>query len=439
MCELFAGVGGFHVGLKAAGMRVLWANQWEPGAKVQHAFACYERHFPGTCVNADIGRVIDAHQRGDSIQDKSIPEHDVVVGGFPCQDYSVAKPLSQASGIKGNKGVLWWQIERWLVHFRPGYLILENVDRLLKSPSTQRGRDFAVMLTCLARLGYEVEWRVINAADYGFHQKRRRVFVVGRHQSVIPEPVGNPFDWMLSDGVLANAFPARLRQEARRAMAHSLGSAFQLDPSGSLDPYSVTRKFRRSSASTPFLNAGFMRDGQVWTRDVTAAYSGRTGSLGAVLQDASEVPSSYWIKHDALAKWKYLKGPKAEKRVHPKTGFEYFYSEGGIPFPDSVDDPARTILTGEGGTAPSRFKHIIRPDKRGRFRRLTPVELERLNGFDPDWTKGMPDGRRAFCMGNALVVGVVERIGKALATRARLDKRVMRRSEGRANKARAAV
>jgi DNA (cytosine-5)-methyltransferase 1 len=418
VCELFAGVGGFHVALARAGMRVVWANQWEPGTRTQHAFECYDRHFPGICVNEDIEKVIRGHQQGRPVGRPIPPEHDLLVGGFPCQDYSVAKPLSQADGIEGRKGVLWWQIQAWLYQFRPGYLFLENVDRLLKSPSTQRGRDFAVMLTCLAKLGYEIEWRVINAADFGFFQKRRRVFLVGRHSSLVRSQVANPIEWILHDGVLAEACPVRARREAAQLRLSELEQRFWLDREGRTDPFEVTRNFGKRSSRSPFLNAGYMRDGQVWALDVVADYSGPKARLKRLLQSDHEVPPEFWVKGAALAKWKYLKGPKAEKRIHPKSGYEYFYTEGGIPFPDRIDGPARTILTGEGGATPSRFKHIVDPKGDGRFRRLTPIELERLNGFDDSWTAGMPAGRRAFCMGNALVVGLVERIGRVLAARA---------------------
>lgn len=418
VCELFAGVGGFHLGLDRAGMKVVWGNQWEPGSRKQHAFDCYDRHFPGIGVNEDIGLVIDAHQKGTPLG-RAIPEHDVLVGGFPCQDYSVAKPLSMAEGIEGRKGVLWWQIERWLYTFRPAYLLLENVDRLLKSPSDQRGRDFAVMLSCLARLGYEVEWRVINAADYGFPQKRRRVFIYGRHLSLAggTSAPADPVQVLLRDGIFAEACPATMRRPNLLPMFPELADTFWLDREGRNDPYEVTRNFGKKLKRSPFLNAGYMREGQVWTMDLVTAYSGPRTRLKDLLQPERQVPAEFWVKGPAVARWKYLKGAKAEKRTDPKTGWEYLYTEGGIPFPDHIDGPARTILTGEGGNTPSRFKHIIEPKGDGRYRRLTPIELERLNGFEDDWTTGMPDGRRAFCMGNALVVGLVERIGRVMTSR----------------------
>ena len=167
--ELFAGVGGFRIGLEgppgsnnSSKYAVVWSNQWEPSTKKQHAAEVYVKrwglkqsednplHFIAdgeVFVNDDIAE-IDA---------KDIPDHDLLVGGFPCQDYSVAKTAKRAAGIEGKKGVLWWEIHRILTEKKPSYAMLENVDRLLKSPTSQRGRDFAVMLTSLNELGYIVE------------------------------------------------------------------------------------------------------------------------------------------------------------------------------------------------------------------------------------------------------------------------------------------
>jgi DNA (cytosine-5)-methyltransferase 1 len=321
-----------------------------------------------------------------------------------------------ADGIVGKKGVLWWQIERWVRHFKPTYLFLENVDRLLKSPTHQRGRDFAVMLSCLALLGYEVEWRVINAADYGFPQKRRRVFIVARHVSVVTEHV-EPLGWLLKTGILAKSCPVATRMPLQTNLVLDERICSRLHRGGlALDPGAVSRDFNLTQdGQSVFRNAGYMRDGDVWSFDVEPRFTGRRLRLRDVLEPEPDVPDEYRVKGPELAKWKYLKGPKRERRVHPRTGFEYLYTEGGIPFPDPVNEPARTILTGEGGRTPSRFKHLIAPTGGRRYRRLTPTELERLNGFPDGWTDtGMPSGRRAFCMGNALVVGIVRRIGKQI-------------------------
>jgi DNA (cytosine-5)-methyltransferase 1 len=408
--ELFAGVGGFHLALREAGWNVIWANQWEPSTKAQHAADCYRANFgPGSMVNEDINLVID-----------QIPEHDLLVGGFPCQDYSVAKTLSQAEGIEGKKGVLWWAIYQILQDRRPRYVFLENVDRLLKSPATQRGRDFAIMLACLSNLGYLVEWRVVNAAKYGFPQRRRRVFIVAEHVEERELDGFSPLPWLYERGVLARGLPVWPTDDMD---VHLEMPDLEIHE----HPARITERFGWGNKVTPFQEAGVMWRGSVWTRRVEPNYDGKLQTLGEQLLADDEVPELFFIPEAQIPQWEYLKGAKREPR-RAANGHEYFYSEGAIPFPDPLDQPSRTILTGEGGSTPSRFKHVIRTED-GRLRRLTPVELERLNGFDDDWTNtGMSDGRRAFMMGNALVVGLVAQVGEALARSAIEDDRALAKS-----------
>lgn len=397
--ELFAGVGGFRLGMEPHGFRTVWANQWEPSTRKQHAFDCYVARFgeSPSHVNEDLERVMDAAEAGRV----EIPDHDVLVGGFPCQDYSVARTLNQALGLEGRKGVLWWQIHRLVTMKRPPFLFLENVDRLLKSPAGQRGRDFAVMLVTLANLGYEVEWRVVNAADYGFPQKRRRVYIVARLAG--PEP--RDAQEVLHRGTLGRALPVVDTQLGQ------LFESFVIDG----DPAEVSESFGARRGESPFRNAGYMSHRRVWTVDLAPTWDGPRTTLGDILEPIEDVPEDYLVPDTQLGSWRYLKGAKREQRIHKGSGTPYEYVEGAIPFPDPVDGPSRTILTAEGGPTPSRFKHLVATGD-GRYRRLTPRELERLNGFPDDWTDtGMPEGRRAFMMGNALVVGIVERIAAELA------------------------
>jgi DNA (cytosine-5)-methyltransferase 1 len=407
VAELFAGVGGFRLGLERSGWKVIWSNQWEPSTKAQHASDCYVDHFGSDGhVCDDIAKVV----RDPSAQ---IPDFELLVGGFPCQDYSVAKPLSQAAGIEGKKGVLWWSIYDLLDLKRPPFVLLENVDRLLKSPASQRGRDFAIILSCLAQLGYCAEWRVVNAADYGFPQRRRRVFLFA-HRLDYCGFQWRPLDRMYESGVMARALRVsaaglkpRLLAEKERIPEHDI----PLSP----NPYDVSERFGIGNKVSPFKNAGVMIEGRVWTEQVTPVFTGRKHLLAEVVARTELVPEQYFVSPERLATWAYLKGAKSEPRVDKKTGHEYNYAEGGMAFPDPLNRPARTILTGEGGTSASRFKHIIEDPGTGRLRRLVPEELEELNGFPRGWTaSGMSDGRRAFMMGNALVVGVVERIGRAI-------------------------
>ena len=396
VAELFAGVGGFRLGLEKNGFKIIWSNQWEPLTKTQHASMVYEKRFgKENHSNVDIALV----------PTDDIPDHDLLCGGFPCQDYSVATTLNNSRGLIGRKGVLWWSIHRILNEKGnncPKYLFLENVDRLLKSPANQRGRDFAVMLQSLNELGYAIEWRVINAAEYGMPQRRRRIFFLGYHKSTDIYKKLTKMDinkWIFEAGVITNAFPISPKGELQN-----------FDLQGDL--VELTNKFNKNKKLSPFLNTGLMIDGKVSTIKTEPNYEGKEVMLRDIIQNGS-IDKTFFIKNEDKDKWEYLKGAKKEKRV-TKTGFEYNYSEGGMIYPDRLNKPSRTIITGEGGPSPSRFKHVIKT-KQG-LRRLTPIELERLNMFPDDHTKleGITDAKRAFFMGNALVVGIVEKIGNAL-------------------------
>ena len=397
VCELFAGVGGFRLGLERTNrFKVVWSNQWEPSTKMQHASLVYEARF---------GKENHCNANIETVKTEEIPDHDMLVGGFPCQDYSVATSLKNSKGLIGKKGVLWWSIHRILSEKKnkPNYLFLENVDRLLKSPSTQRGRDFAVMLRSLSDLGYAVEWRVINAAEYGMPQRRRRVFFLAYFKgSKIHQKMKNshPEDWMLRDGIFSEAFPV--------APTHQKAVVFDLEE----DLVDVSSNFNSEKGLSPFLNTGICVDGKVTTLTTSASYDGNRTTLSDILEQGN-IPSEYYIDEADLPKWDYLKGSKKEIRK-TKAGFEYHYSEGSMVFPDALDQPSRTIITGEGGKSPSRFKHVVQTSKG--LRRLLPVELERLNMFPDHHTQleGISDAKRAFFMGNALVVGIVEKIGASL-------------------------
>jgi len=398
--ELFAGVGGFRIGLEKSNFEVVWSNQWEPSTKFQHASEIYIERFGQKGHNSEDIELVPT---------KEIPNHDVLVGGFPCQDYSVASTLKNSKGLIGKKGVLWWSIHRILDEKKkkPSYLILENVDRLLKSPASQRGRDFAVMLQSLSDLGYILEWRVINAAEYGFPQRRKRVFMIGYHKNskiyrhLIKEKY--TYDWVLNKGVLAKAFPHYTNQ--------LLPETFELEN----DLIKLSKNFNKNSQEHKFENSGIMINSVVQTVKSEPKFEGPFSKLKDVLE-TDKVDDEFYISTNELKKWKYMKGSKKEERT-TKDGYVYNYSEGSMTFPDEYEKPSRTIITGEGGASPSRFKHIIKsPENQKKYRRLTPLELERLNMFPDNHTlhEQTSNSKRAFLMGNALVVGVVEKIGKSL-------------------------
>ena len=404
--ELFAGVGGFRIGLENSNKSstnsrfdIVWSNQWEPSTKTQHASQIYEKVFSSlNHSNEDIS----------SVKVDNIPDHDMLVGGFPCQDYSVASTLKNSHGIQGKKGVLWWEIYRILVEKKdkaPKYLLLENVDRLLKSPASQRGRDFAIILSSLNNLGYSVEWRVINASDYGMPQRRRRVFIfASRENTKFYNSLknNNYKNNIEKTGLFAKTFPINLIDE-KNVLTKNLES----------DLVKITNEFNISSPKqNAFLDAGYMIEGKYFTSKIETNYQGEYSTLGDFLENEKNVPKEFYINDEELEKWKYQKGSKSIERVNKTTGHKYTYSEGNMGFPDCINKPSRTIITGEGGASASRFKHVVCVN--GKYRRLTPVELERLNMFPDNHTIGVIASKRAFLMGNALVVGIVEKLGFAI-------------------------
>lgn len=397
--ELFAGVGGFRLGLEAASdkFKIIWANQWEPSMREQYAFECYTAHFGN-------GR---SHVCQDISKAKvGVPDHDLLVGGFPCQDYSIMKKNS--AGIEGPKGALWWHINDILGEKRPKYVLLENVDRLIRSPAKQYGRDFSIILRCLYEKGYAAEWRVINAADHGGAQRRRRTFIVAYQnctkrfrslsEGVCEKGLKHMHQYIMENAVLARAFPISSHSRAY--------TDCWIDEMVYLHIENVSQHQRAN-----FYSAGVMMNGHIYSVDVQAQYQPFV-PLCKILEQGA-VAERYFLCETDMPKWIYSKGAKHEHRCR-KDGRAYWFNEGAVQFPEPLDKPSRTMLTSEAQVG--RTSHVVTDPLTGRLRTLTPVECERLNGFPDGWTDtGMPERMRYFCMGNALVVPLVTKIGKVLA------------------------
>lgn len=400
--ELFAGVGGFRVGLNDVTLgkdgkaieldnfEFVWTNQWEPSTKIQHAFDCYQTRFG----------ISTKHSNEDitTVNKSTIPDHTLLVGGFPCQDYSVARSLSKEKGIEGKKGVLWWEIRKILEVKRPPFVLLENVDRLIKSPSKQRGRDFGIMLRSMNDLGYTVEWRIINAAEYGRAQRRRRIFIFGYHESTVYSKQMNnfnAFDILHTKGLFAKQFNIKEIVKKQNSTNISKGNY--------VDLVAVSDKF-----SFAFQNTGISMKHQILTFESTPILETPI-TLGEIIQPKG-VPAEFFVTN-GIEKYAYLKGAKKIERTS-KLGINYNYSEGSMAFPDSLNMPGRTMLTSEGSI--NRSTHIIEDKETQKYRLITPLEAERLNDFPDNWTDTMSTKRRYFMMGNALVCGLVKRIGNEI-------------------------
>ena len=451
VCELFAGVGGFRCGLNAIKTLddikkpekwdTVWFSQWEPAEKnTQYAHDCYVYHF-GTCLDKNGKDTTNCNI--EEVDKNTLPDFNLLVGGFPCQDYSVASSLATSKGLEGKKGVLWWSIRETLEAKNPPFVLLENVDRLIKSPAKQRGRDFGIILACFRDEGYTVEWRVINAADYGFQQRRRRTFIFAykndtayakRLKENVKYEINGGIEsnrksmgeWLQNDGFFAKSFPVNAFDSKKiqiEELPIGLGDLFDHFKFG-------------------FENSGVMVDGTIYSIKTTPSYDGKQITLGDIME-TGDVEEKYFIpderlyyttpdvthsdeSHERLPKedrqtWQYLKGAKKLPRK-AANGHEYIFSEGAIAMVDSYDKPARTMLTSEGSF--SRTTHIVKDKKTGRIRLLTPMEAERIQGFPTDHTKyclvkgevvEMPVNKRRFMMGNALVVNLVEQMEKQIS------------------------
>ncbi len=422
MVELFAGVGGFRVGMERleSGWETNWFSQWEPGKKKQWAHDCYVYHF------GDVKDLSGEYTTGIDVSEvdkRNIPDHTLLTGGFPCQDYSVAHSLSSSKGIEGKKGVLWWQIRDILIAKRPPFVLLENVDRLLKSPASQRGRDFGIILASFAQLGYRVEWRVVNAAEYGASQRRRRTFVFAYNEKTNhATKMDNiePDELITEKGIMAKAFPVCGYNDVEIGN-FDYADVSDVDVNTMLtvgtvesddDLLNMTQDFKFG-----FMDAGYMINGQITTMKVVPVETEPILLSEVVQHGAGE---EYYIKQDDMPAWTYMKGAKKIPRT-TKNGHSYVFSEGPIAFPDPLDRPGRTMLTSE--STKNRSTHVVADPATGRLRLLTEIEAERLQGFDDDWTKNclvegevveMPKRMRYFCMGNALVVPIITRMGAVL-------------------------
>lgn len=409
--ELFAGVGGFRVGLnhieefnKETGLAIengdwdfVWANQWEPSTKAQPAYDCYVKRFGNeNHSNDDINKV----------DKKEIPDHTLLVGGFPCQDYSVARSLSKEMGIQGKKGVLWWDIVDVLYEKRSPFVLLENVDRLLKSPASQRGRDFAIMLKTLDELGYMTQWRMINSGEYGMPQRRRRVFIFASlkttkySKSIISKK--NREKYLVEDGFFNDIFPIKT-------------SDMNLEYK-TINNYKDSLDVSKNYKDGKFLTTGICIDGDIINFDQIEKNSEKLYTLGDIVKEARKYQDTdledYVIEGEELEKWSYLKGSKRIKRIS-KSGHEYIFSEGNMSFPDSLDLPSRTMLTSESTV--NRSSHIIYDEVLGKNRKITEIEAELLQMFPANWTNtGITRRQRYFMMGNALVTGIISKLESKL-------------------------
>lgn len=397
--DLFAGVGGFHLGLSRASNQyeVVWANQYEPSRKNQFAYNIYKKNFPKTPISNEDIRKVDKNK---------IPEMDLLVAGFPCQDYSVA--TSGAKGIEGQKGVLWWEIHEVLSKKNPNFILLENVDRLLTSPGVnkQPGRDFGIILRTLSDLDYGVSWKMINAADYGYPQRRRRTFIFAfKIGTNIYEDISNIAK---EDDKKIGEFIKKMAPFSNTMSNEFVANIEKVD----LNIIESLEEFSKNfSVKKGFKKTGIMIEGKVYMADYIPKYREAT-TIGDLLISNIDDESLY-LSSEKIEKFKEQKKGFRTVKISRK-GYEYKYGMGSMQFPDPLDRPARTIVTSESTV--SRMTHVVKDYSNNRLRVLSPVETERINTFPDGWTdlEDVTSTNRYFTMGNALVVDLVKEIGEEM-------------------------
>ena len=398
--DLFAGVGGFHLGLSRANEQyeVVWANQYEPSKTNQFAYNIYMKNFPVTPISNDDIKNVNKYE---------IPDMDLLVAGFPCQDYSVA--TSGAKGIKGKKGVLWWDIYEVLKIKKPDYVLFENVDRLLASPgvsSNQPGRDFGIILRSLSDLGYGASWKMINAANYGYPQRRRRTFIFAfRNGTKFNEYISNIITE--NDDIISD-FVNQMAPFSNTMLNESVSNFEKLELMTSLslkefsDTFSIKKGFKKT---------GIMIKGRVFMADYKPKTREESPLKDLLISNIED--EKLYLSDVKIEKFKSLKAGYSTTKTS-RTGHTYKYGMGSMQFPDSIDKPARTIVTSESNV--SRMSHVIEDPGNKRLRLLSPIEVERINTFPDGWTEldGVTNANRYFAMGNALVVDLIKEIGEEI-------------------------
>jgi len=361
--SLFSGVGGFDLGFERAGMAVRWQCEKDTAAR-----SVLRRHWPDVTVYEDV--------RDVGIGAEAV---DVVCGGFPCQDVSIA---GRRAGLAGERSGLWFEFHRILGELAPQWVVIENVPGLLFSNG---GRDFATILRGLVELGYGVCWRVLDSQHFGVPQRRRRVFIVGH----------------LADGRAAEVLFERESGGGHSAPGGEARQAPAASPRGIAG--TVSSKWAKGSGGPA---------GDEAYNLVAVDFRHQTlGDLSPTLQAKSTGGYSLNYTPGVMGfSWQAGTGmaygdecsPSLLAGQHPAVVGTLRASGAGSSQPSGQANEADMLVGGDD------------------VRRLTPLECERLQGFTDGWTAGQSDTARYRQMGNAVTVNVAEWIGRRIVEAAQV-------------------
>ena len=395
--SLFAGIGGFDLALIRQGHECVWANEWD-----KYAAQIYDKNFKsgkslqraerGTIQSAGIES--DTKVRGNSqsktwgnrefkqpqnsngidtrdirtVPTEEIPDHDLLVGGFPCQSFSIA---GKRRGFSDTRGTLFFEIARILREKYTRLFILENVKGLL---SHDNGNTFKTIISTLVELGYDLQWQVLNSKNFGVPQNRERVFIIGNLRGTSrPEvfPIRN------NDEVYnqSNENKEEIHNIASTMTARQFSSwnGNYIDVIGSLEGGGWEK--RNESTRRIYGISGI-------SPTIPTAQGG--GVMAKIMVDKPFVALTERRTEEAkrLRRLGIVKDTRNLKKLEPR--------EDGI---------ANTVTTGD-----VKNSSLTNGSK---IRRLTPIECERLQGFPDNWTAGVSDTQRYKMCGNAVTVNVV--------------------------------
>lgn len=372
--SLFSGIGGFDLGFERAGMTVVGMCEID-----KHAQKILQRHFPDATLHTDVREV--HYERGAV---------DLICGGFPCQDLSVA---GKRRGLAGERSGLWHEFARIIDETEPSWVVIENVPGLF---SSNAGRDFAVIIDWLAQRGYGVGWRVLDAQGFGLAQRRKRVFIVASF--------GNPC------GCTVLLEPESVRRDStasrkeRQADTRTTEDSIDENIAHRSVASALTAVGRRPEIDGNFV---FSIQGNIIDRQRGGAH-GIGGDTNAPMYTLTSTDRHgvAWYGTTALSPTL-----RAEAKQSLMTG------DGNINAPLAI------AINGQHGQWSELYEqsHTLSTTKveqvlRGTIgvRRLTPTECERLQGFPDGWTAGQADSNRYKQLGNAVAVPVAEWIGRRI-------------------------
>jgi DNA (cytosine-5)-methyltransferase 1 len=373
--SLFAGIGGFDLGFERAGMECAWQVEIDKDAS-----SVLNHHWPDVPTIKDVRNVT-----GQS------PTVDLICGGFPCQDVSVA---GKRAGLAGKRSGLWFEFHRILSELTPRWVVVENVPGLL---SSNGGADFAVILRGLVELGYGVAWRILDAQYFGVAQRRRRVFIVGS----------------LGDGRAAEVLFEREGLPGDIAPRREAGSELARDVAASL-------RGRGKGTGTRIDNE--TQDSKLVVFEPRFARNGR--GAPDTIAPPLKAQSGQTGKGDGAPVLAFVQNTRDEVRLMNGDGqiTGALSAQPGMKQQSYISLPmSARVETGETVSTLDSQSGENRGGSEGKkvlthsgVRRLTPTECERLQGFPDGWTDGQSDSKRYRQLGNAVAVPVAEWLGNQL-------------------------